>query len=636
MVPPITQIMKIQLKHYISRLRFNLEKFNDMCSVKGARPLINILKSLLIIGGLRVTSGKIKTIVFLCRTINKFYRANGPKGTTLYLKACSVSLQQALGGYIVADPANIAGPRLSRNRKGFPRLISIQHRVELRNGASDIARFYLTFFNLYRNIVYLGTPGLATITEPDFGTHTLDNVLEDMIPNFMQLFVFDRIAREDVLKYMRKEAGYMAPIFKSSPGGFLLTGNTEGSVEKFSFSSHPAVLVRTAVALGNQPKLAKSLFAILGFTADTNISKAFLSVIKTGIGATLSPIRSLGKLGAKVESAGKVRIFAMVDAWTQWALNPIHKVIFHILKGITMDGTFDQMAPLYRADSFPELHSLDLSAATDRLPLRLQVQLLAELLGDREIALHWANLLVGRSYAFRVKGFERFHGVYKYAVGQPMGALSSWAMLALTHHFIVQASAWLAGLPRGTLYRNYAVLGDDLVIGDAIVKDAYLEILRSLGVKVGIHKSLLSPKGEALEFAKRTIWRGVDVSPIPLKEFNAACQTVPNMTSFSNKYEMDLVTTVRAFGFGFRTITGLASKPLGKMGSNVRLIILGMSLPDNAASAEEFFRMGEPRLVRHRINLAEILQKFNLVELGRVRSQIAKYYEQLSKVNPAT
>lgn len=26
----------------------------------------------------------------------------------------------------------------------------------------------------------------------------------------------------------------------------------------------------------------------------------------------------------------------------------------------------------------------------------------------------------------------------RYAVGQPMGALSSWAMLALTHHFIVQ------------------------------------------------------------------------------------------------------------------------------------------------------------------------------------------------------
>jgi hypothetical protein len=29
-------------------------------------------------------------------------------------------------------------------------------------------------------------------------------------------------------------------------------------------------------------------------------------------------------------------------------------------------------------------------------------------------------------------------GPYRYSVGQPMGAYSSWAMLAITHHYIVQ------------------------------------------------------------------------------------------------------------------------------------------------------------------------------------------------------
>jgi hypothetical protein len=33
----------------------------------------------------------------------------------------------------------------------------------------------------------------------------------------------------------------------------------------------------------------------------------------------------------------------------------------------------------------------------------------------------------------------------RYEVGQPMGALSSWAMLALTHHFIVQFAARRCG-----------------------------------------------------------------------------------------------------------------------------------------------------------------------------------------------
>lgn len=36
-------------------------------------------------------------------------------------------------------------------------------------------------------------------------------------------------------------------------------------------------------------------------------------------------------------------------------------------------------------------------------------------------------------------------GSVRYGVGQPMGILSSWAMLALTHHVIVQYSAMLVG-----------------------------------------------------------------------------------------------------------------------------------------------------------------------------------------------
>jgi len=33
-------------------------------------------------------------------------------------------------------------------------------------------------------------------------------------------------------------------------------------------------------------------------------------------------------------------------------------------------------------------------------------------------------------------------GRIRYAVGQPIGALSSWAMLAFTHHIIVQVAAY--------------------------------------------------------------------------------------------------------------------------------------------------------------------------------------------------
>lgn len=57
---------------------------------------------------------------------------------------------------------------------------------------------------------------------------------------------------------------------------------------------------------------------------------------------------SIGRLGLKQEPAGKVRVFAMVDCWTQWLLKPLHLAIFELLKHLPMDGTFDQVAPIHR------------------------------------------------------------------------------------------------------------------------------------------------------------------------------------------------------------------------------------------------------------------------------------------------
>lgn len=74
----------------------------------------------------------------------------------------------------------------------------------------------------------------------------------------------------------------------------------------------------------------------------------------------------------------------MVDPWTQWLLRPLHDTIFDcILPGILQDGTRDQLAPIHRLLKLQPktLFSLDLSAATDRLPLWLQVAILGEMSG---------------------------------------------------------------------------------------------------------------------------------------------------------------------------------------------------------------------------------------------------------------
>jgi len=148
----------------------------------------------------------------------------------------------------------------------------------------------------------------------------------------------------------------------------------------------------------------------------------------------------LGQLATKVEAAGKVRVFAMVDVWTQSVLKPLHDMISEILKSLPNDGTFDQRAAVDRCflkvKSAGVSYGYDLSAATDRLPISLQVSILTPLIG-KECALAWKMLLVGRSYWLEDQGVLR---ELRYSVGQPMGALSSFNMLALTHHLIVQYS----------------------------------------------------------------------------------------------------------------------------------------------------------------------------------------------------
>jgi len=57
---------------------------------------------------------------------------------------------------------------------------------------------------------------------------------------------------------------------------------------------------------------------------------------------------------------------------------------------------------------------------------------------------------------------------YKYNVGQPMGAYSSFAMLALTNHVLMYAASRVALM--GPLQKdqgNYAVVGDDVLISHA-------------------------------------------------------------------------------------------------------------------------------------------------------------------------
>jgi hypothetical protein len=331
---------------------------------------------------------------------------------------------------------------------------------------------------------------------------------------------------------------------------------------------------------------------------------------------------ALGKLGFKQEPAGKVRVFAMVDCFTQWIMKPLHDAIFLLLELIPQDGTFNQIKPLervlkrqaqLRSTKYPPgtrlplsgswdhlkksaketwgLFSFDLSAATDRLPLVFQKALLSPILGAWG-AECWGTLLVGRLY---LKTKQKSLGSpgednLAYGAGQPMGALSSWALLALTHHCIVQWAWYLVCKNTNrewTWYEDYAVLGDDIVILGVDVARKYVDLMRLLGVEIGLHKSVLSRDGSGLEFAKRTYYKGKDVSAVPLPELRVAQMNISALLELGRKYSWSLGTMTRFLGYGYKT-RGALTKRLMSLPSRIRNYILAYSSPGGIAPRKLF------------------------------------------------
>lgn len=97
------------------------------------------------------------------------------------------------------------------------------------------------------------------------------------------------------------------------------------------------------------------------------------------------------RLNTKSEAGGKTRIFAQVDYWTQVALQDLHHYLMDELKLYPCDATFDQEqgARLVRSYTrrYKEVYSFDLTAATDLLPRKLQVHVLARYIGKDLAAL---------------------------------------------------------------------------------------------------------------------------------------------------------------------------------------------------------------------------------------------------------
>nr|QHJ68502.1 RNA-dependent RNA polymerase [Botrytis cinerea mitovirus 6] len=414
-------------------------------------------------------------------------------GTTLavqYLKECLRLCQKTLGG---ESTRSLSEPRVAI-RRGLPLIIPGDLRLLMESKDARVIKLVLTGLSVFRVMPAAPKLKLGSITDPHSG-------LVKTFPEVPQVMLWVQNS------FINNFETYFRPkksLFTT--GRSLLTLTTAGPNSKNQLVGYPIdalAFKENPTVLGHFKKLSlltncRDLWNKLDAEMQCTIKSAMPQWSK-------GPLK-LGKLSLKHEPAGKVRVFAIVDAWTQSLLSPLHNALLDILKQIPQDGTFDQYKPVKRLidKGCKDLFSFDLSAATDRLPIDIQVDVLSYLFDNRETAEAWRDLLIDRDYHLKDEKI-------RYSVGQPMGALSSWCMLALTHHIIVQIASLRVG--NKTWFEDYGVLGDDIVIADKAVADAYLVLMNQLGVEINLHKSLISSTGSC-EFAKKLFVSGVECSPL--------------------------------------------------------------------------------------------------------------------------
>jgi len=421
-----------------------------------------------------------KDLLLMSERIMLLIKNNGFNWTFLYLKEAMRLTVRYLAG--TPDKLCITKIRVRVDHNGLPVIIPfpIRKLLSLEEEHGKITRAVLTLLSIFRVFPTKVKPDFTSITGEFTGlSQSLDGIAK-LAKEFTRGFRFK----------ISKVSGFISE--SAGPNGKKAT----------------ASCALDAIALMHNPTQLVAVYKVLFQTSSWLYITSLTSIIILGLPMyfiqrlSISPKAQMGRLATVYDQAGKARVVALTNWWIQLCLLPLHESIFRFLRSIPMDGTFNQIAPIQRLIDFglsDKFSCFDLSSATDRLPMKLQVDILNGLekgLGDL-----WSDLL----------SFDWYYAksTYRYAVGQPMGAYSSWAMLALTHHLIIQLASKQLGYRE---FDSYAVLGDDVVIQDDDVAAQYLSIMKTLGVGVNLSKTVVSTN--LLEFAKRLRTRTHDVSPI--------------------------------------------------------------------------------------------------------------------------
>jgi hypothetical protein len=400
--------------------------------------------------------------------VDQWITTRGPLDTIARIKGIRLHVTRFLSGEPLMNPSH---PSLALDKSGLPSCLGPLKDLA-RSEDPNALRLLHTLLRVSTMINVLGIVDFTPVTSPSTGT---------IKPQLKEDFTYVLNQLEWQLEVSPWTDFHLTT--KAGPNGLALLSSLT------DLHLLPDWLIKSIGVLGGEDLVAR--MDLLRESIPLGKWESFFKI---------RPSSLIRKLSIIHDPEAKERVIAILDYWSQTALRPLHQAEFRLLKRIQGDCTFNQGDFTRWLPASGPYHSLDLTSATDRFPAELQRHVLEQLIG-KEKADAWLQIMVKEP--FHYQGEQ-----YSYAVGQPMGAYSSWATFAITHHLLVRVAAMRAGF--SPHWHSYALLGDDIVIADDKVAENYKLIMSELGVAISPHKTHVSK--DTYEFAKRWMHRGVEIT----------------------------------------------------------------------------------------------------------------------------
>jgi hypothetical protein len=151
--------------------------------------------------------------------------------------------------------------------------------------------------------------------------------------------------------------------------------------------------------------------------------------------AQITDPRPIRKLTALADYEGKTRVIAIGDLLSNILLRPCHDKLMSCLKGMSPDYTHKQHTlHEFKLNEDEQPVSVDLTAATDRIPAVITRTIIGEYFADQKFSESWYNLMVKFQFRYSVRNSQqrnpgrtrqRIQNHLSYSTGQPMGLYSS-------------------------------------------------------------------------------------------------------------------------------------------------------------------------------------------------------------------